>query len=139
MAQWFIARGKAKDGPSTAAQLKELATQGRIKPNDMLHKDGMPKWVGASQLKGLLPAAQSAPPPLPVPPPPQVAPAAEVEGPPQVASAAEVEEIIAEVQATYQGGHPAFSQKATGVLSLGSRTLTFASVDYGDDDYGDDD
>ena len=69
--QWYYARGKDKFGPFTAAQLKALAAQGRILPTDMLHKEGMPKWVAASSVKGLFaPTKATAPPtPLPVAPP----------------------------------------------------------------------
>ncbi len=57
----FVARGTAKDGPYTGAQLKELASQGRIGPNDTLRKEGMANWVSASLLKGLLPDAARGP------------------------------------------------------------------------------
>lgn len=74
--QWFFARGKEKFGPYTAAQLKALAQQGRLLPSDMLHKEGMPKWVPASSVKGLFASAPArpAPPPLPAAPPPRPAP-----------------------------------------------------------------
>ena len=62
--EWFIARDQTKDGPYSTAQLKELASQCRIKPTDMLIKNGMGKWVLASRIKGLLPPKQSASPPL---------------------------------------------------------------------------
>ena len=51
--QWYVARGKEKLGPFSAAQLKALATQGRLLPTDMLHKEGLPKWVTASSAQGL--------------------------------------------------------------------------------------
>jgi WD40 repeat protein len=51
--QWFVARNNKKHGPFTAAKLKELAKQGRLFPTDMLHKEGMQKWVAASSVKGL--------------------------------------------------------------------------------------
>jgi hypothetical protein len=152
--EWFIARDKTKDGPYSTAQLKNLASQGRIQPTDMLTKDGMGKWVLASRIKGLLPATQAPSPPragLPLdhlrlpddyqpeqttprsPPMLRPSPVAEVEESiaevQKVTAATELEEIIAEVRSTYQGGHPSFSQSATGILRLGSRALSFASTE----------
>jgi GYF domain 2 len=66
--QWYVARGKEKFGPFSAVQLKALASQGRLSPTDMLHQEGMPKWVAASSVQGLFAAttATTAPPPLPI-------------------------------------------------------------------------
>jgi hypothetical protein len=167
--QWYVARGKEKFGPYTAARLKELAAQGRVLPTDMLHKEGIPKWVPASSVKGLFApnSAAKAPPPLPTASPqarpeakpPTSAPAAPavVSGaaallgsakslfsrkPPepkaQVLSPVPVSVVpasqgqtatptLAEVQATYQGGHPDFPDVATGCLRLEERGLSFVT------------
>jgi len=76
--QWYVARGKEKFGPYSAAQLKALATQGRLVPTDMLHKEGMPKWVPADKIKGLFVAraASMQPQPTSASPSPPAAPVA---------------------------------------------------------------
>jgi hypothetical protein len=172
--QWYFARGKEKFGPFTAAKLKELAAQGRLLPTDMLHKEGMPKWVPASSVKGLF-AANSvvkSPPALPTASPPATSPPARQEAKPstsapaapavvsgaaallgsvkslfsrkppepkaQVVSPVPVSVVpasqsqaatltLAEVQATYRGGHPDFPDVATGVLRLEERGLSFVT------------
>jgi antitoxin component YwqK of YwqJK toxin-antitoxin module len=54
--QWQVSRGGKQHGPFTTPKLKQLASEGRIQPSDMLRKDGMQKWVQASAVKGLFPA-----------------------------------------------------------------------------------
>lgn len=54
--EWYCTRdGKSRLGPFTAEQLKQLATSGMLAPADLVWKQGLPRWVPASQVKGLLP------------------------------------------------------------------------------------
>jgi hypothetical protein len=52
--EWFYARDGQQFGPVAAPQLKQMAASGQILPTDMVWKPGLPQWVQASQLKGLL-------------------------------------------------------------------------------------
>jgi hypothetical protein len=54
-AEWFLAReGQQTTGPLTAQQLKQLAVAGQVRPTSLVWKEGMTRWVPASQVKGLL-------------------------------------------------------------------------------------
>jgi hypothetical protein len=73
---WYVERaGEQPVGPLSAAQLKRLADEGKLKPTDRVRRDEG-AWVAASSVKGLFtPAAsQPAPPPEPLPPEPDAAP-----------------------------------------------------------------
>lgn len=67
MSQWFIKRNDKQVGPFEASRLKQLAVEGKIKPDDLVRREDQEAWSKASQIKGLLnlPAA----PTLPVEPP----------------------------------------------------------------------
>ncbi len=52
-AQWFVAKGKNKIGPLSAAQLKQMAARGELAPSDMVLKQGQGKWSPASAINGL--------------------------------------------------------------------------------------
>ncbi|MFM8497887.1 MAG: DUF4339 domain-containing protein [Planctomycetia bacterium] len=54
-AEWYYAKDKQKFGPVEASELKRLATSGSLSPNDLVSKEGQPKWVRASSIKGLFP------------------------------------------------------------------------------------
>jgi len=56
-ARWFIARNKEKVGPFAPLDLKQLATFGLLKPDEMLLVEGSAKWVEASTVPWLFPAA----------------------------------------------------------------------------------
>jgi hypothetical protein len=87
-AQYHYTENGVTQGPYTAQQLKGLADAGKIQPQTLIWKEGLPQWVPASSLKGLFASAVSAqplprtaggPPPLqpnPVPLPDLQAPAA---------------------------------------------------------------
>ncbi len=62
-AEWYYSVGGQRSGPVTGADLKELAQAGKIGPDDMVWKDGMPEWRTAAKVKGLIP-----------PPPPRTGP-----------------------------------------------------------------
>ncbi|HYT89066.1 MAG TPA: DUF4339 domain-containing protein [Gemmataceae bacterium] len=54
---WYVARrGKErsyKDGPFSSEQLRQLAAQGQLMPNEMVLKEGAQKWTAASTIEGL--------------------------------------------------------------------------------------
>jgi hypothetical protein len=56
---WYYASGGQQRGPVKTAQLKQLATSGELKPEDLVWCDGMPNWAPAGSVKGLLPADAS--------------------------------------------------------------------------------
>jgi hypothetical protein len=54
-ADWYLARGgQERVGPLTSQQLRQMAANGQVSGNDLVWKEGMPNWVPASQVKGLL-------------------------------------------------------------------------------------
>ena len=58
--QWNFAWDKNRLGPFSAAQLRELAEQGKLQPQDTVWKEGVEKGVAAEKVKSLFP-------PVPVP------------------------------------------------------------------------
>jgi hypothetical protein len=67
--EWHYTKNGQRFGPVSGQQLKELAAKGGIGPDDLVWKEGMPQWVPASKIKGLLPSsAPNATEPPPVPP-----------------------------------------------------------------------
>jgi len=76
--QWFYTKdGKSKIGPVTSTALQALAQSGQLLPTDMVWKEGMPKWVPAQKVKGLLFPKTPAPvalPPVPLEEIPMVLP-----------------------------------------------------------------
>jgi len=55
--EWIVQRNGERLGPMSAAKLKGLASSGKIGPSDLVQKVGMTKFVAASSVKGLFPAA----------------------------------------------------------------------------------
>src|SRR5262245_44434755 len=51
--QWFVARGKQKEGPFAFAQLVEMARTGGLVPADMVLESGAPRWRAAGEVEGL--------------------------------------------------------------------------------------
>jgi hypothetical protein len=49
----YTHNGQQAAAPISAAQLKQLAVAGQLKPTDLVWQDGMTDWVPASSLKGL--------------------------------------------------------------------------------------
>jgi hypothetical protein len=74
-AEWYYSVGGQRSGPVTGADLKQLAQAGKLGPDDLVWKDGMPEWRPAAKVKGLLP------PPPPRTGPPDLPPAG---GPPPI-------------------------------------------------------
>ena len=55
--QWYCNRGPKRFGPFSSAQLKELAANGKLRPTDLIWKEGMPRPVPAGQASALFPNA----------------------------------------------------------------------------------
>jgi hypothetical protein len=70
-AEWFVSRGGGpQTGPFENSQLKQMAASGQLTGNDLVWKQGMPGWVPASQIKGLIGGSvQRAADPMPAPAP----------------------------------------------------------------------
>jgi hypothetical protein len=58
---WYYASGGQQRGPVKTAQLKQMATAGDLKPDDLVWCDGMANWSPASTVKGLFSADASHP------------------------------------------------------------------------------
>ena len=67
--QWFICKNDSERlGPYTPQQLREMAQNGQLLPDDRVWRDGMTKPALARKVQGLFQPAN----PLPVAPPPLV-------------------------------------------------------------------
>jgi hypothetical protein len=79
MAEWhYTVNGQPAAAPVSDDQLKQLAASGRLRPSDMVWKDGMANWASASSIPGLFGGASApAPSPRSAPGPMAVAPADE--------------------------------------------------------------
>jgi hypothetical protein len=62
---WFVQRGDKKTGPVDSAELKQLASTGRLLPTDLVQREGGQDWVPAARIKGLFAAPTGKPPQLP--------------------------------------------------------------------------
>ncbi|QDU98437.1 DUF4339 domain-containing protein [Lignipirellula cremea] len=63
---WYYAQGDEEKGPVTTADLKSMAAAGKLKPDDLVWKEGMPDWSAASTVRGLFahpPGSRPSPPP----------------------------------------------------------------------------
>ena len=54
---WYCMIAGAQTGPLSAAQLKALAVEGRLFPQDQVRQGTVGPWVVAGQVKGLFPVA----------------------------------------------------------------------------------
>jgi len=69
--QWFVFKNQQQLGPFSIEQLVEKAGSGELGAGDLVWKEGMEEWTKAGLVEGLLTgAADSPPPPGPVPPAP---------------------------------------------------------------------
>lgn len=75
MAQWYIVRSGGEQGPFTGQQLKQLATTGQLRHDDLVRRDDMHAPRPAREIKGLFGAAIEQP-PLPADLPPSASPSA---------------------------------------------------------------
>ncbi len=55
-ADWFYADGDKRLGPVAEDELKRLVAEGRLRPGDLVWRDGMPDWVEARTVPALFPA-----------------------------------------------------------------------------------
>jgi hypothetical protein len=83
--EWYVARpGQQQVGPVSAQQLKQMAASGQVSGSDLVWKQGMPQWVPASQIKGLVSDSIApmprAPEPMPAPMAPAPMPADDFDG-----------------------------------------------------------
>lgn len=53
--QWYFVKDGQEQGPVSPQELKELASSGALKPNDLVRKDGKVEWTPAGKMKGLIP------------------------------------------------------------------------------------
>lgn len=53
--EWYYLLDGEQRGPVSAAELKHLAAEGKLRPDDKVRKGGMDRWVAASQINGLFP------------------------------------------------------------------------------------
>ena len=51
--QWFCQVADQEIGPISSGELKALAAEGKLCPEDLVRKDGQEDWATASQVKGL--------------------------------------------------------------------------------------
>jgi len=54
-ADWFYSKDETRLGPVTEDELKRLATDGQLKPADLVWRDGMVDWVEARTVSVLFP------------------------------------------------------------------------------------
>jgi len=68
-ADWYVSQHGRQLGPFSSGQLQEMASAGKLKPDDLVTQAGGSKWTPAKQVKGLTfiaaLAVQSMPAPLP--------------------------------------------------------------------------
>lgn len=69
---WFIRRGSSEEGPHSSASLKQLAREGKVRPNDQIRRQDRTDWVRAGDVRELFavppPPAEAA---KPMNPPPE--------------------------------------------------------------------
>jgi hypothetical protein len=51
---WYYIHEGRQYGPVSGAEIKKLAAGGQLLPTDLVWKDGMPEWVPASRIKGII-------------------------------------------------------------------------------------
>jgi hypothetical protein len=64
--EWYYTNQGQQMGPVSTEELRNFASNGRLQPNDLVWKDGMPKWVPASSV-GEFARHESVPDELPPP------------------------------------------------------------------------
>ena len=72
--QWYYKMAGKEIGPFTSQELKQLADEKRITPNDPVRRDTDKDWTLAKNVKGLFPAAGAIPMGVAVPVPPKEPP-----------------------------------------------------------------
>jgi hypothetical protein len=54
---WYYARGGVERGPFTLTQIRALANASKLRPDDLVWKEGMDNWTAAREVNELFPAA----------------------------------------------------------------------------------
>jgi hypothetical protein len=54
---WFYARGEVERGPFTLTQIRALANASKLRPDDLVWKEGMDNWTVARDVAELFPPA----------------------------------------------------------------------------------
>lgn len=54
-AEWYYLQNGQQIGPVASGQLRQLASRGRLQPQDLVWRDGLTSWVPAARVKGLFP------------------------------------------------------------------------------------
>ncbi len=54
---WYYARGDVERGPFTLPQIRALANASKLRPDDLVWKEGMENWTAARDVAELFPAA----------------------------------------------------------------------------------
>jgi len=52
---WYYAQDDEQKGPVSGAELRELASSGKLAGDDLIWREGMAEWVPAQKVKGLFP------------------------------------------------------------------------------------
>jgi hypothetical protein len=52
---WYYTRGDSENGPVSTPQIKALASAGKIRPDDLVWKEGMENWAPARNVAELFP------------------------------------------------------------------------------------
>ena len=59
--KWYVLIGNEKKGPLSTEELKKMAADGTLSPEDYVWKPGLADWVPAAKVKGLFPPAEKKP------------------------------------------------------------------------------
>jgi hypothetical protein len=131
--QWFYLQDGIETGPVPSSELKLLAAAGKLKPTDLIWKEGMRGWVPASRLTELFP-----PPPLPTlpptPPPPRMQPPPLPANEPPTLGGTQVEELMWRALESIRSGR--FEEAITACTAIlqiqrdSKRALTFRGSAY---------
>lgn len=66
---WFYAQGGQSVGPVSVDTLRQMVAAGRLRPSDLVWREGMTQWATMSSIRGFLPAQGPAPAHAHAPPP----------------------------------------------------------------------
>src|SRR5262245_3959390 len=54
--EWYYSHEGQRHGPVSSEQLRELVATGKLRPDDLIWKEGMDNWMPAGKAKKLFPA-----------------------------------------------------------------------------------
>src|SRR5262249_45713364 len=66
--QWYFAQHGQQSGPVSFVILQQMAANGQLGAGDLVWSTGMPRWIPADSVDGLMPARPQPPPQLPLHP-----------------------------------------------------------------------